>query len=67
MSDKESGYSVCQGGIVKALVHNHPSGNISPSKQDMDTASKYHVAVCVQVKGQDGQQITKCYRPARKK
>ena len=67
MSDKESGYSVCQGGIVKALVHNHPSGNIAPSKQDMDTASKYHVAVCVQVKGQDGQQITKCYRPARKK
>ena len=66
MSDKESGYSVCQGGIVKALVHNHPSGNISPSKQDMDTAAKHHVAVCVQVT-KNGQTETKCYRPRGKK
>jgi len=37
--EKEAGYSVCQGGKVTALVHNHPSGNIAAfTKQDMDTA-----------------------------
>jgi RadC-like JAB domain len=60
--ETESGYSVCQGGIVKALVHNHPSQNISPSRQDMKTAAKYHVKVCVVTDAG-----VKCYRPRGKK
>ena len=66
MSDNEQGYSVCKNGKITALVHNHPTGNISPSKQDMQTAEKHHVAVCVQVT-KNGQTETKCYRPRGKK
>ena len=65
MSDKEQGFSVCQGGKVIGLVHNHPSGNISPSKQDMQTAEKHKVVVCVQTH-HDGNTETRCYRPKRK-
>ena len=61
----EAGYSVCQNGKVRALVHNHPSGNINPSKKDIETAAKHHVAVCVQVT-RNGQTETKCYKPRRK-
>jgi proteasome lid subunit RPN8/RPN11 len=45
--DKEKGYSVCSGGKVIALVHNHPSGNIAASKKDMETAKTHNVKVCV--------------------
>jgi proteasome lid subunit RPN8/RPN11 len=64
--EKEAGYSVCQGGKVTALVHNHPSGNIAPSKKDMETAAKHHVAICVSV-SRGGQIETRCYKPRSKK
>jgi proteasome lid subunit RPN8/RPN11 len=64
--EKEAGYSVCQGGKVTALVHNHPSGNIAPSKKDMETAAKHGVKICVQVT-HNGQTETRCYKPRSKK
>jgi len=65
MGDTEQGYSVCHGGKVVALVHNHPSGNISPSERDMKTAAQHKLTVCVQVT-KNGETHTKCYRPRRK-
>jgi len=62
MSETEKGYSVCHGGKVVALVHNHPSQNISPSKQDMATAAKHGVTICVVTDAG-----IKCYRPRGKK
>jgi proteasome lid subunit RPN8/RPN11 len=64
--EHEKGYSVCQGGKVTALVHNHPSGNIAPSKKDMETAAKHGVKICVQVT-HNGQTETRCYKPRSKK
>ena len=66
MSDKEQGYSVCHGGKIVALVHNHPSGNINPSAKDMETARQHHVAICVSV-SRGGQIETRCYKPRSKK
>ena len=65
-NETEAGYSVCQGGKIVALVHNHPSQNINPSKKDMETAKQHNVKVCVSIKSPDGEQVTKCYRPKRK-
>ena len=62
--EHEKGYSVCQGGRVTALVHNHPSGNINPSKKDMETARQHDVKICVQV-NHDGKIQTKCYKPKK--
>ena len=64
--EHEKGDSVCQGGKVTALVHNHPSGNIAPSKKDMETAAKHGVKICVQVT-HNGQTETRCYKPRSKK
>ena len=61
---REHGYSVCHGGKVTALVHNHPSGNINPSAKDMETARKHNVAICVTV-NHGGQSETRCYRPSK--
>lgn len=66
MSDNEAGYSVCKDGKIVALVHSHPSGSINPSKLDMETAEKHHIAMCVQVT-RNGQTETRCYRPRGKK
>ena len=62
--EHEKGYSVCQNGKVTALVHNHPSGNISPSKKDVETAKQHNVKICVSV-NRNGQTKTKCYKPKR--
>ena len=62
MSEIEHGYSVCQNGKIVALVHNHPSQNINPSKQDMETAAKHNIKVCVVTDAG-----IKCYRPRGKK
>jgi len=62
--EHEKGYSVCQGGKVTALVHNHPSGNINPSKKDMETARQHDVKICVTV-NHDGKTQTKCYKPKK--
>jgi proteasome lid subunit RPN8/RPN11 len=64
--EHEKGYSVCQSGKVTALVHNHPSGNINPSKKDMETAKQHNVKICVSV-NRNGQTETKCYKPMDKK
>lgn len=58
--DKEKGYSVCQGGHTIALVHNHPSGSIRPSRKDMETARAHGVKICVQAGGR-----VKCYKPRK--
>jgi DNA repair protein RadC len=63
--EKEAGYNVCQGGKVTALVHNHPSGNINPSKKDMETAKQHGVKICVTVNKAIGQTQTKCYKPKK--
>jgi proteasome lid subunit RPN8/RPN11 len=56
--ETESGYSICQGGKVIALHHNHPSGNINPSKKDIETARQHNVAVCISASGK-----MRCYKP----
>jgi len=63
--EHEKGYSICQGGKVTALVHNHPSGNINPSKKDMETAKQHGVKICVTINKANGQNQTKCYQPKK--
>jgi hypothetical protein len=46
----------CSRGTPHALVHTHPS-NPAPSKQDLDTAKRLKVRVCVIHKGK-----TTCYK-----
>ncbi len=40
----------CSKGVVAALVHTHPGGNPLPSRQDLETAGKLGVPVCVRTK-----------------
>jgi proteasome lid subunit RPN8/RPN11 len=54
---KEYGHTVCQGGKVVALVHSHPSGSLTLSTQDIQTASTHKVVVCIQAWGR-----TKCFK-----
>ena len=47
---------------IVALHHNHPSGNINLSRQDIETAREHRIpAICVKV-GRNGKSRTKCYR-----
>lgn len=51
----------CSRGKPHALVHSHPSGNISPSRQDRLTSKKTGLPVCVTVRLGTGRK-TRCYK-----
>jgi hypothetical protein len=45
-----------------AILHNHPSGDIRCSGQDLKASAQHKIPVCVKIKG--GQ--TKCYQPRKR-
>ncbi len=52
----------CSRGKPHALVHSHPSGNINPSSQDLQTGKRFGIPICVSVRLSDGRGKTRCYK-----
>lgn len=44
-----------------ALIHNHPSGDIRSSPQDLKASNQHNIPVCVKVA-----ERVKCYKPDKK-
>lgn len=51
----------CTRGRPHALVHTHPSGNINPSRQDLETGKKTNLPICVIVRV-NGRGRVRCYK-----